>query len=112
MDVRGSRWAKLFACAFLILAAASNAFAQGGQTATLTGTVVDNVGVVPGATVTVTNLNTNTSPAAAVTNDQGAFRLVSLQPGRYTAKISMQGFKQIDVTEFTLSAGEVRDLGR
>jgi hypothetical protein len=113
MDVRGSRWAGLFACAFFVtyLAGASNAFAQGGQTATLTGTVLDNVGVVPGATVTITNLSTNAT-AMAVTNEQGAFRLVSVQPGRYTARISMQGFKQIDIAEFPLSAGENRNLGQ
>jgi len=111
MDVRASRWARLFACAFLMicLAGASNAFAQGAQTATLTGAVADNVGVVPGATVTVTNLNNN-AVNTATTNDQGSFRLVSLQPGRYTVKVTMQGFKQVDIAEFNLSAGEVRDL--
>ena len=113
MDVRGSRWARLFvAFAFLIacLAGASNAFAQ-AQVGNLTGTVVDNVGAVPGATVTVTNLNTNTT-STAQTSGQGTFRIVSLLPARYTAKISMQGFKQIDITEFTLSAGQTLDLGR
>ena len=61
MDVRGSRWARLVvSCAALLicLAGAATAFAQGQNSATLTGTVVDNVGVVPGATVTVTNTAT------------------------------------------------------
>src|SRR5689334_16631779 len=60
MDVRGSRWARLSSCAILLLclAGATTAFAQGLQTATLSGTVVDNVGVVPGATVTATNAAT------------------------------------------------------
>ncbi len=75
------------------------------------GIVVDNVGVVPGVTVTATHVNTGTT-TRAVTNDQGAFRLVSLQPGRYTVKVTMQGFKQLDIAEFFLSAGEVRELGR
>lgn len=114
---RSSR--SLIACLLLLLgvgfalvrSSVSITAAQGSATATLTGTVVDNVGVVPGATVTATNLNTNTT-AAAVTNDQGAFRIVSLDPGRYTARITMLGFKQINIAEFPLGAGEVRGLGR
>ncbi len=112
MDVRGSRWAKLFACAFLIacLAGASNAFAQ-TLVGNLTGTVVDNVGAVPGATVTLTNLNTNTTQTAA-TNEQGTFRIPSVLPGRYTVKITMQGFKAVDVAEFNVSAGQTFDIGK
>ena len=59
MDVRRSRRARLFVCAVLLMcpAGAASAFAQQGQ-ATLTGTVVDNAGVVPGATITITNAAT------------------------------------------------------
>jgi Ca-activated chloride channel family protein len=95
----------------LVLPFVSVTAQQSAQVATLTGTVVDNVGVVPGATVTATHLGTSTT-RSAVTNEQGVFRIPSLEPGRYAAKISMQGFKQIDVAEFSLSAGEVRNLGR
>ena len=62
----------------ILLAGAVPAFAQGGQgNGTLVGTVVDNVGVVPGATITATHVATNTT-RTGTTNEQGEFRLVSL----------------------------------
>jgi hypothetical protein len=76
----------------------------------LSGTVGDNVGVVPGATVTATNAASGTV-RTATTNEQGIFRLVSLPPGAWAVKISMEGFKAVD-TNVTLSAGEVRDLNK
>jgi hypothetical protein len=86
------------------LALAGSAFAQGGGTATLTGTVVDNVGVVPGATVTVTN-TANAAERTVTSNEQGVFRIPSLAPGRYTVKVNMQGFKQIDVPDLPILSG-------
>ena len=54
----------------ILLAGAGPAFAQGGQgNGTLVGTVVDNVGVIPGATVTATHVATNTS-RTGTTNEQ------------------------------------------
>jgi Ca-activated chloride channel family protein len=95
----------------LVLPFVSVIAGQGAQVATLTGTVVDNVGAVPGATVTATHLGTSRA-TSAITNEQGTFRIAALEPGRYTARITMTGFKQLDVIEFELSAGAVRDLGR
>jgi hypothetical protein len=96
----------------ILLAGAGVASAQGALgNATLTGTVVDNVGVVPGATVTATHVETN-SARTATTNDQGEFRLVSLPPGRYTVKVEMDGFRPVNISEFSLLGGEVRPLGR
>jgi hypothetical protein len=112
MDVRERRWTRLLVSStvFLIcLATAAAAFAQGQQSATLTGTVVDNVGVIPGATVTVTNSNTG-GVLTATTNAEGQFRLVSLQPGPYTLRVNMDGFRQIEIANLQLSAGEVRNL--
>ena len=96
----------------ILLAGASMARAQGAQgNATLTGTVVDNVGVIPAANVTATHQETSTT-RTTLTNEQGEFRLVSLPPGRYVVKIDMDGFRPLTVAEFTLLAGEVRSLGR
>ena len=89
MDGRMSVGARLLACAsvLILLAGAVNAFAQGAMgNGTLTGTVVDNVGVVPGATVTATQVDTNVA-RTATTNEQGEFRIPSLPPGRYTATV-------------------------
>src|SRR5262245_1224868 len=114
MTARVRIGAQLFAVlsVVILLAGAVPAFAQGGQgNGTLTGTVVDNVGVVPGASVTVTYVDTNVS-RSTTTNEQGEFRMAGLQPGRYTAKIEMDGFKPINMPAFNLLGGETRPLGK
>ena len=112
MDARRRRQPRFFGIAVLVicLAWATSAPAQEAQSATLTGTVTDNVGVVPGAAVTVTD-GAAGLVRTATTNALGVFRLVSLPPGEYVVRIAMQGFKQIDMA-LPLLAGEVRDLGR
>ena len=95
----------------VLLATAGSAFAQGQGNGTLTGTVVDNVGVVPGATVSATQVTTNVV-RSTTSNDQGVFRIVSLQPGRYTVKVEMDGFKPVMIAEFSLLGGELREIGR
>ena len=112
MDVRATLRARLFSCAVLMLSLgfAVSAFAQGAQSATLTGTIVDNVGVVPGATITVTNPATGLV-RTGVTDAQGQFRITPLPPGQYQVKINMEGFKQID-SNVPLQTGEARDLGK
>ncbi|MCC7010828.1 MAG: TonB-dependent receptor [Acidobacteria bacterium] len=94
----------------ILLAGAANALAQTGN-ATLTGTVADNVGVVPGATVTATQAQTNVN-RNTVTNDQGVFRIPALPPGRYVVKVEMEGFRPLTIAEFNLLGNEIRDLGR
>src|SRR5262245_41261370 len=108
MRVRALVWT-FVALTFL---AATNVFAQGALgNGTLTGTVVDNVGVVPGATVTATQVDTNVSRTTA-TNEQGEFRLLSLPPGRYTLKVEMDGFKPINMPAFPLLGNETRAVVR
>src|SRR5436189_6382039 len=68
------------------------AFAQSG-TGVLTGQVTDQSGaVVPGGTVTVTNQATNEGHVVQ-SDTTGFYRVVSLQPGKYSVKASAQGFK-------------------
>jgi hypothetical protein len=95
----------------LCLAFAAAATAQGGGNSTVSGTVVDNVGVVPGATVTLTQAATGlvrTMP----TSSTGTFRFAALPPGQYSVKVEVQGFKPVDVSNFNVDSGAVRDLGR
>ena len=62
--------------------------------ATLSGVVRDTGGgVVPGATVTVTNLATNVA-SNQVTTDTGAYQVVNLVPGRYQVEVELSGFKK------------------
>jgi hypothetical protein len=67
----------------------------GGQEfrATITGRVADAQGaVVPGATIAVTNVDTNVS-LTTVTNETGAYTVATLQPGTYRIAASLSGFK-------------------
>jgi hypothetical protein len=62
--------------------------------ATLSGVVRDTGGgVVPGATVTVTNLATNIESHQA-TSETGSYQAVNLVPGRYQVDVELSGFKK------------------
>jgi hypothetical protein len=80
------------------------AFAQGVQTGVLTGTVIDNDGLVlPGVSVTVT------SPAlqgsrTAVTDANGVYSVRGLPPGNYTVQFELAGMR-------TITAEQRVDLG-
>src|SRR4051812_15058246 len=67
-----------------------------GQTnkGSLSGTVSDaNAGLVPGATVTLTNLGTNQS-VTTTTSDSGAYSFNQLDPVNYRITVEAQGFKK------------------
>jgi hypothetical protein len=62
--------------------------------ATLAGTVKDTAGgVLAGATVTVTNVNTNVA-SKATTSGTGTFLVVNLQSGQYLVEAEAQGLKK------------------
>ena len=58
----------------------------------ISGTVRDNTGVVPGATLKVTNIDTKISQTL-VTNGSGYFEAPLLNPGNYEVTVQMQGYK-------------------
>src|SRR5882757_1073163 len=63
----------------------------------LTGTVTDTSKLpVPGATVTVTNIQSG-AVRTAVSGADGTFRVPELQPGRYAVTIELQGFQKVSV---------------
>ncbi len=62
---------------------------------TISGTVQDAQGVVPGATVRITNTDTNTTQSL-VTNSTGYFEAPLLQPGTYRIAVEMANFKTVD----------------
>jgi transcriptional regulator of nitric oxide reductase len=79
-----------------------------GQTgnAVVSGQVKDQTGgVIPGATVTVTNIDTNVS-RTATSNAEGLYVLTDLIPGRYSLSAKFSGFKNLDRGEFTLRVGD------
>lgn len=70
----------------------------------ISGTVRDAQGaVVPGATVTVTNVATN-STRSAVTDSEGFYRVPALDPGTYVAKTELSGFQSVENRDLRLLA--------
>src|SRR5215210_6114121 len=58
----------------------------------LTGKVTDpNEAVVPGAEVSIKNIDTNTV-TTATTNDEGSYSFPLLSPGKYTLTVAREGF--------------------
>jgi outer membrane receptor protein involved in Fe transport len=81
-----------FASFMLVALCALSAMAQSGVTGAINGTVTNpNKEVVAGATVSAKNNGTN-KEASATTDDNGGFKIVSLDPGVYTVSISATGF--------------------
>jgi hypothetical protein len=97
--------------AFLVLLGVSTLLAQ-SSTSVLTGTVVDgSSAVVPGATVTATQVAT-TTVRSAISSEAGLFRIPALNPGQYTVVVDLPGFRSVTVSEINLVSSETRDLGR
>jgi trimeric autotransporter adhesin len=64
---------------------------QGG----LRGAIKDAQGVIPGATVSLINEATNVS-RDTVSNDSGEYSFPAIDPGTYTVKAAVQGFKTFE----------------
>ena len=85
----------------------SIAGAQIGQTATLTGTVVDQSGaVLPGVTVTVTGESLIGGARTAVTDENGVYRFPALPPGTYSVSAELSGFKPFTQEDVRLQLGQ------
>jgi hypothetical protein len=95
----------------MCLAVAGLASAQTRATsADLTGTVVDQQSaVLPGATVTATNNDTNYT-RGATTDEAGHFLIPALPPGRYSVRAELQGFSPRSVNDVVLSLGSQIDV--
>ena len=76
---------------------------------TILGTVRDAQGVVPGANVTITSLDTRASQQL-VTNGSGYFEAPLLQPGTYQVTVAMTGFKTLSQTGLVLAVGQQLSL--
>lgn len=76
------------------LAVPHNALAQSSQGG-LRGVVKDAQGVIPGATVILSN-EANGVSREAVSNDRGDYSFPAVEPGTYTVKVSVQGFRSFE----------------
>ncbi|HEB35801.1 MAG TPA: TonB-dependent receptor [Candidatus Aminicenantes bacterium] len=88
---------KIFKASLILILAlglTSASFAQGRQTGTISGTVVDSEGnFLPGCTVTLSGPRL-IGTKSYVTSDTGKFRFPSVAPGRdYELRVELPGFK-------------------
>ena len=93
--------------AWLAVAVPSTASAQSqAANGNIEGMVRDASGaVIPGVTVTVTNVNTGTS-RVVVTNNNGLYRALALPLGTYSLVAELQGFRKFEQTALPLAAGQ------
>jgi hypothetical protein len=89
----------------VVLCLILSAFVHGqSDRGTLTGTVTDSSGsVIPGATVTATNQNTNVS-ARTITTDDGLYVIPALVPGTYKIRVELTGFKAAEQADVNIAA--------
>jgi hypothetical protein len=81
-------------------------FVSAQTTATISGTVQDaSSGVLPGATVTVTNTATNLV-RTALANEVGRYLLAGLTAGSYELRVEIHGFKPYIRNDVVLAVGE------
>src|SRR2546427_3184290 len=79
---------------------------RGQVSASVSGKVEDSSGAaLPGATVTVTSLETGASRSLR-TDEAGTYRVLSLPVGRYEVKAEAAGFKSALQTGVNLAVGE------
>src|SRR2546430_2394948 len=81
-------------CALAFGAGLGDLHAQSSQGG-LRGTVKDQSGVIPGVTVTLLNEATNVA-RETVTNSAGEFSLPAVDPGTYTVRAGIAGFKKFE----------------
>jgi hypothetical protein len=107
-------WLRLLIFGTLLIAAfvgaSSCLWAQSATTGALRGTVVDPTGaVVPGATVTLTNITTGQTQIT-MTGANGLYGFSLLSPGTYQVDFSAQGFKISRAMSVVVNVSEAPEL--
>src|SRR5687768_18564220 len=96
------------ACALVALLIAGSAAAQETR-GTISGTVRDNDGVLPGSNVTITNTATTVSQQM-VTNGSGYFEAPLLIAGTYDVSVELPNFKASRQTGINVAVGQAVSL--
>lgn len=123
MQARISRWARLLRdpnaplphlrtslLALIAALALASLPSQAQYGASLQGTITDPSGaVIPGATVTLTDKDTNRT-LTAQSNGAGTFVISALEPSSYKVQVSRSGFKTKVVDNFTVLASQPNSL--
>src|SRR6185436_13909540 len=92
----------------LLVGMAASGYGQTGN-AQLGGTVMDpSNALIPGVTVTATNVDTNIVQTT-ISNETGSYNFPVLQPGKYKVTADLPGFKQAVYSDVVLPyAGQIR----
>jgi hypothetical protein len=75
----------------------------------INGVVQDADGVIPGAAVRITNTNTGQTQQLT-TNSSGYFAAVLLNPGTYSVRVELAGYRVLNQTGISLSVGQTVSL--
>jgi hypothetical protein len=91
--------------ALSLILSMAQVFAQSTVTGGINGTITDPQGrAVPNASITVTNLETN-SAVTATADENGAYRVTNLQPGTYKVETTVSGFAPALANNITVEVG-------
>ena len=105
-----SNFVKLFLVVSLVLTTCIMGFGQSTTTGAIGGVVTNpNEEVVPGAVITVRNIETNKEDSAN-TDEQGRFRIVNLQPGTYAVTVNASGFSPFTQERTVVEVGQVTSI--
>jgi hypothetical protein len=100
------RLANLLGCLVLMMLFSTVGLAQ--FRAGVQGVVTDNAGgTVAGATVTLTNKETN-DVRSTMTSDEGSYRFSALPPGLYSLTVEKENFKKSSIDDLKVDAETVR----
>lgn len=100
---------RIYTLMSLLLMAACTAFAQ-TPSAGVVGRITDASGaVVPGVSIKITNLDTNIGQQG-VSNETGDYKILYLNPGRYSLEAALPGFRTYKRDEFMLEVDQTLRL--
>ena len=96
-------------CVFLL---SGSAFSRAqNANATIKGQVVDPTGaLVPGATVSIVNVDTNVQVLNATTDESGSFNAPQVAPGNYKISVQASGMKPTTVSNVVASVSQVTTI--
>ncbi|HEX4164856.1 MAG TPA: TonB-dependent receptor, partial [Bryobacteraceae bacterium] len=101
-----NRYLSLILLGWIVLACALQAPAQSITSGDVTGAVTDPAhGALPGASVTLTNVDTNAIQRAK-TGGQGTYRFAFVQPGTYKLSVAAAGFGTQERSGIVVTPGQ------
>jgi hypothetical protein len=101
---------RLVALSFLILCSSTVSFSQQAANATLTGTIIDELGaVIPRTKITATQTATGLK-RDAVSNEEGVYIFSNMMPGEYELRLEATGFAPKVKKAVSLKVGQTVTL--